>query len=145
MGHDKLLHQRLPCKQPVLGCKSETLDTRSCCIRSPCIHCCRDTGAASSYGKSFRAAATQGNLCHVQGLQEANAAAISAWTAAVSNGKTWSVHAVDEQAGDLPPKLQRTKCASCSRTTRAFSSYAVCKYMLDFKCARSAVGTALLR
>ena len=26
MGHEKLLHQRLPCKQPVLSCNSEALD-----------------------------------------------------------------------------------------------------------------------
>ena len=34
-------------------------------------------------------------------VQDANAAAISAKTAAVSNGKPWSVHAVDEQAKRL--------------------------------------------
>ena len=89
MGHEKLLHQRLPCKQPVLSCKSETLDTRSCCIRSLLGPRCCVEGMLRQHRAS---------CVTFKAVQDANSAAIPAKTTAVSNGKPWFVYAVDEQA-----------------------------------------------
>ena len=122
MGHEKLVHQISAC--PLLT-RHQVLQTR---MESP-----------------SRLLQQRASRVTLKVVQDANSAANPAKTAAVSNGNAGSFMLMTSGRRDRLPKLQRTKRASCSTTTRAFLWHANGKYMLDFKCAHSAVGIALLR
>jgi len=145
MGHEELLHQ---------------ISEYATAAVTP--------GAADSYGKSFKVvandietqiekkitegqAATQGKLeSRFKAVQDANAAANSAKTTAVSNDKSWFECAVDEQAkrqaaeaaekSHEDSRNNENEACQLQQDNKGFSLDANGKYKLDFECDHSADG-----